>query len=66
LRIVAPTIRALVARLEAEDPLLDRAARILGDINGVVMGEMGIVERLDRTRTLLRDWLTDPNARVHR
>lgn len=62
--IVAPTIRVLVAGLEAEDPLLDRAARILGDINGVVMGEMGIVERLDRTRTLLRDWLTDPNARV--
>lgn len=56
-------VRAIVAALDAESPLLREAQSVL-DQTGVVCGEFGSAELHAERKVLLQDWLADPSETV--
>lgn len=55
--------RAAIAKVEPGDEVLTDVARAL-EQSGVIMGEFGFVERLERQLVRVRTWLEDGDARV--
>lgn len=58
-----PILRALVARLEPNDPLLKVVARVFVQ-SGVVSGEFGYADLNAERRGWIQPWLEDENERV--
>jgi ppGpp synthetase/RelA/SpoT-type nucleotidyltranferase len=56
-------VRAIVAKLTPENPLLGMAQSVLGE-SGVVSGEFGFAELHAKRKLLLAAWLTDPSEIV--
>lgn len=56
-------VRAIVAALDPESPLLDKARSALNEM-GVVSGEFGFAELYAKRKELLEAWLADPSEPV--
>ena len=56
-------VREIVAAVESESPLLDKARDVLSE-SGMVRGEFGFVELLTERKALIQPWLNDPSETV--
>jgi hypothetical protein len=62
-QFVYPILRAMVARLEPDDDLLNVVARVF-EQSGVVRGEFGYAELNAQRRRWIQPWLEDENYKV--